>query len=66
MKNLKIKTTELLEIKLSEQISCGGGYQLWTPSATNLISAAIDTAHNLYDFISGVNTGIENAMKYRK
>jgi hypothetical protein len=67
MRNLEIKTTELFEIKLSEQISCSGGFQLWSPTQTKLfIAATVDAAHNLIDLVSGLNQGMENAMKYRK
>jgi hypothetical protein len=66
MRNLEIKTTELLEIKLSEQISCSGGFQLWSPTQTKLIIAAtVDAAHQVYDFISGVNEGLSEALKHR-
>lgn len=66
MRNLEIQTTELLEIKLSEQISCSGGYQLWSPTQANLfLAATVNTAHQVYDFITGVNDGLTNALKHR-
>ena len=64
MRNLEIQSTELFEIKLSEQISCSGGYLLlpWQPKFS---AAMVNTAHQVYDFITGVNDGLTNALKHR-
>jgi hypothetical protein len=66
MRNLEIQTTELLEIKLEEQISCSGGYQFWYPTQPKLfLAATVSAVHQAYDFISGVNEGLTNALKHR-